>query len=259
MHPRIVSQDEWLAARKAHLQREKELTHLRDQVSAERLALPWVKVEKSYAFEGADGKETLPQLFGGRSQLLVYHFMFGPGPHWQQGCPSCSFLADHIDGANVHLENHDVSLVVVSRAPWPKIAAFKQRMGWRFKWVSSFGGDFNFDCQVSVSEEDKAKGKVTYNYASGDYMLDELPGVSAFALEGGAVYHTYSAYARGCDLLLGAYNWLDMAPKGRNETLGMEWVRHHDRYGAAAGAQSCCGGTETDPVSEWRAQAAKAS
>ena len=180
------------------------------------------------------------------------------GPDWQQGCPSCSFLADHIDGPNVHLKNHDVSLVVVSRAPWPNIAAFKSRMGWQFPWVSSAGSDFNFDFDVSFTPADKARGKVTYNYETMDYFFDELPGVSVFAKEAsdkeeGAVFHTYSAYARGADILLGVYNWLDMAPKGRNETIGMEWVRHHDRYGVAMDAHGCCGGV-SDPISEFRAR-----
>ena len=251
MH-KVVSQEEWLAARKAHLAREKELTHLRDQLNAERLSLPWVEVEKRYVFEGTDGKQTLAELFDGRSQLIVYHFMMGPD--WEQGCPSCSFLADHIDGLNIHLKNHDVSWVAVSRASWANIRAFKQRMGWQFKWVSSAGSDFNFDFHVSFTEEDKARGKVTYNYETIDYAFDELPGISAFAKEGDAVFHTYSAYARGGDILLGTYNWLDMAPKGRNETHGMEWVRHHDRYDQPPAAHGCCGGAETDPISEMRAK-----
>jgi predicted dithiol-disulfide oxidoreductase (DUF899 family) len=252
MHmPKIVSREEWLVARKALLAREKELTHLRDKLSAERRELPWVKVEKPYVFEGASGRQTLTELFDGRSQLLVYHFMMGPD--WQQGCPSCSFLADHLDGITVHLENHDVSLVVVARAPWPNIKAFKARMGWRFKWLSSAGSDFNFDFNVSFSEADKARGKGIYNYDTVDTMFDEMPGMSAFAREGDAVYHTYSAYARGADILLGTYNWLDLAPKGRNETIGMEWVRHHDRYGVAMDEHGCCGGV-SDPISEFRAR-----
>jgi predicted dithiol-disulfide oxidoreductase (DUF899 family) len=247
---RIVSEQEWLAARKAHLAREKELTELHDRVSAERRDLPWVKVEKTYVFEGPRGKQTLSDLFGGRSQLIIYHFMFGPD--WGQGCPSCSFLADHIDGPNLHLKHHDVTLMAVSRAPWPKIAAFKERMGWRFKWVSSYGSDFNYDYHVSFTPEDKARGKVVYNFETSDYMFDELPGISVFYKdETGAVFHTYSAYARGGDILLGAHNFLDMTPKGRNEIHAMSWVRHHDRYDAPANVASCCG-AETDPISGMR-------
>jgi predicted dithiol-disulfide oxidoreductase (DUF899 family) len=249
---KIVSEKEWLTARKAHLAREKELTHLRDRVSAERRELPWVKVEKNYVFEGPRGKQTLADLFGGRSQLIVYHFMFGPD--WPQGCPSCSFLADHIDGPNLHLKHHDVTLMAVSRAPWPKIEAFKERMGWRFKWVSSYGSDFNFDYHVSFTEEDKTKGKVVYNYETMDYVFDELPGVSVFYKdETGAIFHTYSAYARGGDILLGALNFLDLTPKGRNETHAMDWVRHHDRYDTPPKAGSCCG-SEADPVTAFREQ-----
>src|SRR5262245_23171400 len=171
MQHRIVSQEEWIAARKQHLRREKELTRLRDQLSAERRDLPWVKVDKAYVFDGPDGKEKLADLFAGRSQLIIYHFMFSP--EWGQGCPSCSFLADHIDGANQHLKHHDVSLVVVSRAPLAKIQPFKKRLGWQFKWVSSYGSDFNFDYNVSFSKEDAFKGKVTYNFETVDYMFDE--------------------------------------------------------------------------------------
>ena len=228
---RTVSQEEWLVARQAHLAKEKELTRMRDQLSSERRELPWVKVEKRYVFDGADGQETLAELFGGRSQLLVYHFMLGPG--WEQGCPSCSYLADHIDGANLHLPHRDVTLLAVSRAPLPEIEAFKERMGWRFKWVSSYGTDFNRDFHVSFTPEELANGKVDYNY---DLVegFDELPGLSAFYKDdNGAVFHTYSAYARGLDLLIGAYSYLDLAPKGRDEAAlpwTMAWVRHHDRY-----------------------------
>jgi len=227
----IVSQEEWLVARKAHLAKEKELTRLRDQLSAERRELPWVKIEKRYVFDGPDGRETLAELFGGRSQLLVYHFMLGPG--WEEGCRSCSYLADHIDGANLHLPQRDVTLLAVSRAPLAEIEAFKRRMGWRFKWVSSYGNDFNQDFHVSFTKEELANGKVDYNYDMVEGH-DELPGLSAFYKdEKGAVFHTYSAYARGLDLLIGAYNYLDLAPKGRDEAAlpwTMAWVRHHDRY-----------------------------
>jgi predicted dithiol-disulfide oxidoreductase (DUF899 family) len=231
MQHRVVSEKEWLAARRQLLRKEKEFTRLRDQLSAERRELPWVKVEKEYVFDAPDGKQTLADLFDGRSQLMVYHFMFGPD--WEQGCPSCSFVSDHIDGANWHLPQRDVTLLAVSRAPLAQIEAFRQRMGWRFKWVSSYGSDFNYDYHVSFTKEELAKGKVDYNYdmVEGD---DELPGLSVFCKdEKGDVFHTYSAYARGLDLLIGAYNYLDLAPKGRDEATlpwSMAWVRHHDRY-----------------------------
>jgi len=254
---KIVSQDAWLAARRALLAKEKAFTKARDALSAERREMPWVKVAKDYVFDGPRGRESLADLFEGRSQLVVYHFMFGPD--WPHGCPSCSFMADHIDGANLHLKHHDVTLLAVSRAPWPKIAAFKQRMGWRFKWVSSSGSDFNTDFHVSFTAADKAKGKVTYNFETMDYMFDELPGASVFhRTEAGAIFHIYSAYARGLDLMLGAYNWLDITPKGRNETHGMEWVKHHDRYDAALEAASCCHAEALDPISAFRQQLSKA-
>ena len=233
MEHRIVSQADWLVARKRLLEREKEFTRLRDQLSAERRELPWVRVEKEYVFDGPAGKETLADLFEGRSQLMVYHFMLGPG--WEQGCPSCSFVSDHIDGANWHLPHRDVTLLAVSRAPLPEIEAFRKRMGWRFKWVSSYGNDFNYDFHVSFTKDQLAQGKVDYNY---DLVegYDELPGLSVFCKdENGDVFHTYSAYARGLDMLIGAYNYLDLAPKGRDEAAlpwTMAWVRHHDRYGA---------------------------
>jgi predicted dithiol-disulfide oxidoreductase (DUF899 family) len=231
--PRIVSRDEWLAARKQFLSKEKELTHLRDRLSAERRELPWVKVEKPYAFDGPKGKETLADLFDGRSQLVVYHFMFGPG--WEQGCPSCSWAADNIDANVVHLNARDVTLVVVSRAPLGQIEAFKKRMGWRFKWVSSYGNDFNYDYQVSFTKEEMAKGDVYYNYGPNGFPSEEAPGVSVFCKDGkGGVFHTYSSYARGGEPLLGGYYFLDLVPKGRDEAalpFTMAWVRHHDRYG----------------------------
>jgi predicted dithiol-disulfide oxidoreductase (DUF899 family) len=227
----VVSQEEWLAARKAHLVREKELTRVRDQLSAERRALPWTRVEKRYLFEGPHGKQTLAELFDGRSQLIVYHFMLGPG--WEQGCPSCSFLSDHIHGALVHLAHRDVTLVAISRAPLPEIEVFKKRMGWRFPWLSSFGSDFNADYHVSFSEDELAKGDVYYNYGMVE-GYDELPGLSVFYKDpDGAVFHTYSTYARGLDMLVGTYNYLDLVPKGRDEAdlpWTMAWVRHHDRY-----------------------------
>ena len=229
---KIVSQEEWLVARKAHLAKEKELTRLRDQLAAERQELPWVKVEKGYVFAGPAGKETLADLFAGRSQLLVYHFMFGPD--WEQGCPSCSLIADHIDGANQHLRHRDVKLLAVSRAPLARIEAFRRRMGWQFKWVSSYANDFNRDFHVSFTPDEMAQGEVYYNYRTGQFPSEEAPGLSAFFKDpDGAIFHTYSAYARGLDMLVGAYNYLDLAPKGRDEAelpWTMAWVRHHDRY-----------------------------
>ena len=236
MEHRVVSQTEWLAARKAHLAKEKELTRLRDRLSAERRGLPWVKVEKDYVFDTTEGKQSIADLFDGRSQLVVYHFMFGPG--WKEGCVGCSFLADHMDGALVHLEHHDVTVVVVSRAPLAEIESFKKRMGWRFKWVSSNGSDFNYDYHVSFGPEDIAKRKVYYNYDVRDFQSEEMSGTSVFYKNAaGDIFHTYSTYARGDELLLGTYNILDLTPKGRNETGPnndlTDWVRHHDRYGAA--------------------------
>jgi predicted dithiol-disulfide oxidoreductase (DUF899 family)/predicted enzyme related to lactoylglutathione lyase len=234
MKHNIVSQDQWLAARKALLAKEKEFTKARDALSAERRQLPWVKLDKSYVFEGPEGKETVADLFGGRSQLIVYHFMLGPG--WAQGCPSCSYLADHFDGANIHLAQRDVTLVVVSRAPYAEIAAYQNRMGWKFKRVSSYGGDFNHDFHVSFTPEQRAGGKVEYNYGLGEFPSEEAPGLSTFIRNEGGIFHAYSTYARGLDILIGAYNFLDMAPKGRDEdglAWSMAWVRHHDRYDGA--------------------------
>jgi predicted dithiol-disulfide oxidoreductase (DUF899 family) len=238
-HP-VVSREEWTAARKAHLRREKELTRLRDQVSAERRALPWVKVDKTYVFDTPDGKQSLAQLFDGRSQLIVYHFM------WRHdldtGCSGCSFLSDHIDGANWHLPHHDVTLLAVSRAPLAKLAAYKRRMGWQFRWVSSLGSDFNYDYHVSFTKDDLADGKVYYNYDMTEgWGMEELPGISVFTKDAkGDIFHTYSSYARGGDLLIGAHNWLDLTPKGRNETTIMDWMRRHDEY-ENTNASSCCG------------------
>jgi predicted dithiol-disulfide oxidoreductase (DUF899 family) len=238
----VVSREEWLAARKTLLVKEKEATRLRDKVNAERLALPWVKVDKSYAFDTPGGKKTLGDLFEGRSQLMIYHFMLGPG--WAAGCTGCSFLADHLDGALAHLEHHDVTMVAVSRAPLPEIEAYKTRMGWRFPWVSSFGSDFNYDYHVSFTPEDLANGKVHYNFTLIDAASanDELPGLSAFFKdEAGDIFHTYSSYARGPEELIGTFMILDRAPKGRNEKTIMNWVRRHDEYEDRPKAQSCCG------------------
>jgi predicted dithiol-disulfide oxidoreductase (DUF899 family) len=241
-HP-VVSQEEWLAARKALLQREKEFTHLRDMINIERLALPWVKVQKNYVFDTAEGKKNLAELFGGRSQLIVYHFMLGPG--WPAGCPGCSFLSDHIDGAMPHLEHHDVTLTAVSRAPLAEIEAYKKRMGWRFPWVSAFGGDFNYDYHVSFTEDELAKGKVAYNFAEMPVPPGttgtEMPGLSSFYKDDrGEVFHTYSSYARGGEELIGTLMILDRAPKGRNEKTTMDFVRRHDEYEKAPKLHDCC-------------------
>jgi predicted dithiol-disulfide oxidoreductase (DUF899 family) len=231
-HPNVVSPAEWLAARREFLAKEKEFTRLRDELSRQRRDLPWEKVEKRYEFDSTRGKLTLADLFGGRGQLIVYHFMLGPG--WQEGCQSCSYLADHFDGLAIHLANRDTTLAVVSRAPLAEIEAFRKRMGWKFPWVSSFGSDFNFDYRVSFTPEERAGGKVNYNYAMTEFPSDEAPGASVFAKDaGGEVFHTYSTYARGVDILVGAYNFLDLVPKGRDEdglAFSMSWVRHHDRY-----------------------------
>jgi len=232
INPRVVSETEWLVARKDLLTREKELTRLRDEVSRHRRELPWVKVEKEYVFDGPNGKETLSDLFENRSQLIVYHFMFAPG--WEEGCKSCSYLADHFDGANWHLPHRDVTFVVISRAPLSELEAYKKRMGWKFKWLSSYGNDFNFDYQVSATEEEKTKGKMFYNYRTDELIGDEMPGLSVFYKdENGDVSHTYSTYGRGLDILVGAYNFLDLVPNGRDEDLldfTMDWVRRHDQY-----------------------------
>jgi predicted dithiol-disulfide oxidoreductase (DUF899 family) len=243
-HP-VVSREEWIAARKAHLRREKDLTRLHDQVSAERRALPWVKVDKTYVFDTPEGRQTLAQLFDGRSQLIVYHFM------WRHdldtGCSGCSFLCDHIDGANWHLPHNDVTLLAVSRAPLAKLEAYKRRMGWRFRWVSSLGSDFNFDYHVSFTKDELANGKVYYNYDMVEGSIDELPGISVFYQDAnGDIFHTYSSYARGGDILIGAHNYLDLTPKGRNETTTMDWMRRHDEYEDTTSA--CCGSAPAQSI-----------
>ncbi len=231
-HPKVVLPAEWVAARKELLKKEKEFSRLRDQLSQQRRELPWEQVEKSYVFDGPKGKETLADLFGGRSQLIVYHFMLGPG--WAEGCPSCSFISDHIDGSVPHLAARDVRLAVVSRAPLAEVEAFKKRMGWRFHWVSSNSSDFNYDYQVSMTKEESEKGEVYYNYSMQKFPSEERPGTSVFYKDAaGNIFHTYSSYGRGLDILIGAYNWLDIAPKGRDEEglkHTMAWVRHHDKY-----------------------------
>jgi predicted dithiol-disulfide oxidoreductase (DUF899 family) len=234
-HP-IVSREEWVKARKELLEKEKEFTRLRDQLNAESRELPWVRVEKTYVFDGPNGKETLSDLFAGRSQLIVNHFMLAPG--WKEGCVGCSFGADHNDGIIVHLEHHDATFVAVSRAARPEIEAFKKRMGWRFKWVSSFGSDFNYDYHVSFTPDEIRKGKVYYNYDVREFQVEELAGTSMFYKDAnGDIFHTYSVFARGSEMLGGAYGYLDHLPKGRNETGPnhdlSDWVRHHDKYGDA--------------------------
>ena len=230
-HP-VVSAKEWLSARTALLDREKEFNRLRDELSRERRALPWVRVEKSYEFEGPGGKETLERLFGDKSQLVVYHFMFDPA--WNEGCKHCSFWADHYDGPAMHLPHRDVSFVVVSRTPLSKIEAFRKRMGWRFKWVSSHGTEFNRDFHVSFTKEEMEKGSAVYNYRKNSGGPLEREGMSVFFKDdGGAIYHTYSTYARGIDVLNGTYNILDLVPRGRDEEgpKGPQaWVQYHDRY-----------------------------
>lgn len=234
-YPHIVSRSTWLESRRQHLAREKQLTRLHDEVMAERRALPWVLVDKTYLFQGARGDVPLSDLFSNRSQLVLYHFMFGPG--WEQGCKSCSFLMDHIEGARRHFEHHDLSFAAVSRAPWKQIDVFQKRMGWTFPWVSSFENDFNRDYHASFTEDEIKRGGATYNYAKTepDSIMDEMPGLSVFAKDSkGRIFHTYSTYTRGLDILIGAHNYLDLTPKGRNENEIMDWVRHHDRYETAS-------------------------
>lgn len=228
--PRIASRDEWLEARKALLAREREVTHALDDVRAERRRLPWVRVEKPYLFEGPDGPCTLADLFGDRSQLAVYHFMLAPGS--DHICSGCSFIADHIDAARQHFEHADLSFVAISRAPLDRIAEVKRRLGWTFPWVSSHGSDFNYDFGVSFTREDLAAGRAIYNYGTVLKTSEDMHGTSIFAKdERGDVFHSYSTFHRGDELLMGAFNWLDLTPKGRNEAEGvMSWVKLHDEY-----------------------------
>src|SRR5579862_9763853 len=231
-HPRVVSEAEWLTARKELLAKEKELTRQRDAVSAQRRELPWVKVEKNYVFDGPNGKQSLADLFGDKSQLIVYHFMFGP--EWEEGCPSCSLNMDHTDATLVHLGQRDVAFTAISRAPISKIEAFKKRMGWKFNWVSSYGSDFNYDYHVSFTPEQLAQGKVEHNFTLEKFPGTEAPGISVFYKDKDVdIFHTYSAYARGTETTMNAYNYLDSVPKGRDEDglrFTMSWLRHHDRY-----------------------------
>ena len=228
----VVSDARWIEQRRKLLEREKELTRLHDQVASERRALPWRRIAKDYVFDTTEGRRTLAQLFGGRHQLMVQHFMFGPG--WEQGCPSCSFMADHADGMTIHLAHRDISFVAVSRAPLADILRFRQRMGWKFDWVSSAPGDFNFDFNVSFTQEELATGEVAYNYRKAYFPAEEAPGISVFYQdEAGDVFHTYSTFGRGVEAMMGAYVLMDLTPKGRDERdvfYKMEWVRHHDRY-----------------------------
>ncbi len=229
MRHATVSRYEWLAARKALLAREKEFTKARDELSAARRGLPWVKVDKTYVFDGADGRQSLAELFAGRAQLIVYHFMFAPD--WNAGCPHCSHWADNFNAVIVHLNHRDVTMVAVSRAPYEKLAAYRKRMGWSFKWLSSFGNDFNRDFGVAFTPEEVADKKAFYNYVLQDPRAPEREGVSVFFKDGGDVFHTYSSYARGIDLLNTDYNYLDLTPKGRDENgRGPFWVRRHDEY-----------------------------
>lgn len=229
---KVVSRDEWLVARKDHLAKEKEFTRLRDQLSSERRELPWVRVEKEYLFDGPDGKETLSDLFEGRGQLIVYHFMYGPD--WAEGCPSCSFWADNFNEISIHLNHRDINLVAVSRARLETLEAYKKRMDWSFKWVSSFGTDFNRDYHVSFTPDEMEKGEMFYNFSIGTFSSEEAPGISVFYKDQqGDVFHTYSCYARGIDMLNGAYHYMDLVPKGRDEDAlphSMAWLRRHDQY-----------------------------
>ncbi|MHB1927717.1 MAG: DUF899 domain-containing protein [Leptospirillum sp.] len=261
---KVASREEWLSARLELLKAEKELTRRSDELARQRQNLPWVRIEKDYRFATDGGSASLADLFRGRSQLLVYHFMFGPD--YQAGCPACSSIADGFNGIAVHLANHDVMLWAVSRGPIEKLQAYKQRMGWTFPWASSFGNEFNFDFNVSISDEQQRKGSAEYNFERGRHVLNgtqevseavdqvaamtgtdtatyrrERPGMSAFVLEDGVVYHTYSTYARGLDGLWGMYQWLDRAPRGRNEDEPGIWWRRHDEYESPAQrAESCC-------------------
>ena len=251
LNAKVVSPADWAKARKHLLAKEKEFTKLRDDLSRQRRELPWETVQKSYVFDGPKGRVSLADLFDGRSQLIVYHFMFGPG--WKEGCPSCSFLADNFDGMRIHLAQRDVSFAVVSRASLPEIEAFKKRMGWHFNWVSSLGNDFNFDYGVSFAGD----GKRSYNYETlEEFPAEEAPGASVFYKDAnGQIFHTYSTYGRGLDILLTTYNYLDLTPKGRDEEgmvpHAMAWVRHHDRYEGGKPA-SCCSGeaAKTSPATE---------
>ncbi len=244
-HP-VVTPDRWIAERKALLAREKALTRLRDEVAQARRALPWVRLDKDYRFDTPEGPRRLADLFQGRRQLIVQHFMLGPG--WAQGCPSCSFMADHLDGISVHLAQRDIAWLAVSRAPLEEIERFRRRMGWKFAWVSSHGNDFNRDFHVSFARQDVERGEVYYNYHLTAFPVEEAPGLSVFVRnDAGEVFHTYSTFGRGVEVMMGAYSLIDLTPAGRNETNPshtMDWIRHHDRYEPQvrpAAAEGCCG------------------
>lgn len=228
-HP-VVSESDWIAASAEFLAKEKEFTKLRDELNRKRRALPWTKVEKNYIFEGPDGPQSLSDLFEGKSQLLVYHQMYGPD--WQEGCTGCSMVCDHVDAARQHFEQKDIAFVSISRAPLEVFAPFKERMGWKFKWLSSAGNTFNYDYQASFKPEDYDKGPVLYNFKMQKLSSEEQPGLSVFYKDAeGNIYRTYSTYERGLDLLIGAYNYIDLTPKGRGESGPMDWVKFHDEYG----------------------------
>ncbi len=241
-HP-VVTPDRWIAERPALLAREKALTRLRDEVAQARRALPWTRVEPDYRFDTPEGPRGLAELFQGRRQLIVQHFMLGPG--WAQGCPSCSFMADHLDGISVHLAQRDIAWTAVSRAPLPEIERFRRRMGWKFAWVSSHGNDFNRDFHVSFTRQEMERGEVYYNYRLTSFPSEEAPGLSVFVRnDAGEVFHTYSTFGRGVEVMMGAYGLIDLTPVGRNENAQpMDWIRHHDRYAPQerpAAAGGCC-------------------
>lgn len=243
-HP-VVTRDRWINARKTLLAQEKELTRLRDQIASQRRALPWATLEQDYVLDTPDGPRKLSELFQGKRQLLVQHFMLAPG--WEQGCKSCSFMADHLDGMAPHLAQRDIALLAVSRAPLAEIEAFRRRMGWQFAWASSNGSDFNRDFHVSFMPEDRVDGEVYYNFHMTPFPKEEAPGISIFYRDdAGQVFHTYSTFSRGVEVMMGTYNLLDLTPKGRDEQAGqgMAWVRHHDRYESSAPAPAPCCGTK---------------
>jgi len=229
---KVISREDWLIARKEHLAKEKEFTRLRDQLSRERRELPWVKVEKEYLFNAPNGKKSLADLFDGKSQLIIYHFMFGPD--WEEGCPSCSFWADNFNGIDIHLKHRDITFIAVSRAPLEKLQAYKKRMGWNFKWVSSYESDFNRDYHLLFTPEEMEKGEMYYNYGITNFPVEEAMGISVFYQNRqGEVFHTYSCYARGLDMLNTAYHYMDLTPKGRDEDhlpYSMAWLHRHDQY-----------------------------
>ncbi len=228
---KVVSQQEWISASQDFLAKEKEFTKLRDELNAQRRALPWVKVDKNYTFEGPDGKVTLSELFGDKSQLIVYHFMYGPG--WEEGCPGCSYVSDSVDAALLHMVPKDVAYVAISTAPYEEFQGFKKRMGWNFRWISSAGSDFNYDMNASFRREDLDAGPVMYNFKVQPLKSEEQPGLTVFYKDAeGSIYRTYSSYERGLDMLISTYNWLDLTPKGREENSAMSWVKFHDQYGA---------------------------